>query len=112
MNNIELGRFGERMAVQYLEDNGYTIVQQNYRCRAGEIDIIAGKQNILSFIEVKTRRSFEYGRPCESVADNKKKHIKSAALNYLRDVKKDGYAPVDIRFDVMEITIEHIKGAF
>lgn len=112
MNNRELGEFGENVAVQYLENCGYTIVQRNYRCRAGEIDVIAGIHNRLSFIEVKTRRSSEYGRPCEAVADSKKKHIRAAACSYLRSLKNEGYAPVDVRFDVMEITIEHIEGAF
>lgn len=112
MNNRELGEFGENVAVQYLENSGYTIVQRNYRCRAGEIDVIAGVYNILSFIEVKTRRSSAYGRPCEAVADRKKKHIRAAAYSYLQGLKKEGYAPVDVRFDVVEITIEHIEGAF
>ncbi|MEI3503225.1 MAG: YraN family protein [Anaerovoracaceae bacterium] len=63
MNNRELGEFGENVAVQYLENCGYTIVQRNYRCRAGEIDVIAGMHNRLSFIEVKTRRSSSTADP-------------------------------------------------
>ncbi len=112
MNRREFGEFGENIAVQYLENDGYKIICRNYRCRSGEIDIIAGKHDRLSFIEVKTRSSFEYGRPCESVDDRKKKHIRAAAMSYLREMKASGYAPVDIRFDVMEVTIEHIGNAF
>ena len=112
MNNRELGEFGENIAVQYLENNGYMIIQRNYRCRSGEVDIIAGRGRKLSFIEVKTRRSYEYGRPCESVDDNKQKHIRAAAYTYLRELGGRCTAPVSIGFDVMEVTLEHIVDAF
>lgn len=111
MNNRELGMLGENMAAHLMEKKGYTIIRRNYRCKAGEIDIIAVKAEELVFAEVKTRQSFAYGRPCEAVGKEKQKHIKQAASCYLRENGKTGKAK-RLRFDVMEIIINHIEGAF
>ena len=112
MNNRELGEFGENVAVQYLENCGYTIVQRNYRCRAGEIDVIAGMHNRLSFIEVKTEKKLGVRQTLRGCCRQQEEAHQAAACSYLRGLKNEGYAPVDVRFDVMEITIEHIESAF
>lgn len=112
MDNVELGRIGEETAAEILRGNGYKILRRNYRCSRGEVDIIAAKGVKISFIEVKTRRSRAYGRPCESIGTAKQKHIKDAAVCYLKEMEKMGYIPRKISFDVMEITAEHIESAF
>lgn len=116
--NRETGKIGENLACQYLEKNKYRIIERNFRCRRGEIDIVAQDKTSyeLVFIEVKTRSSFKYGRPCEAVEKTKQKHIKDVAnyYNYKNKIKD-----TSIRFDVIEVflnnsnyRIEHIKQAF
>ena len=112
VNNIKLGRIGEETAAEILRNKGYMILQRNYRCSMGEVDIIAAKDAKISFIEVKTRQGTNYGRPCEAVGTAKQKRIKSAAICYLKDMERRGYIPGKISFDVMEITVEHIESAF
>ncbi len=112
MDNIKLGRIGEDTAAEILRCKGFQILQMNYRCSMGEVDIIAAKGSQINFIEVKTRQSRDYGRPCESVGKAKQKHIKDAAVCYLKEMERKGYVPARISFDVFEITAEHIKGAF
>lgn len=112
MNNGELGKIGENIAADILRGNGYRIMQRNYRCKMGEVDIIAAKGPYLSFIEVKTRQSRNYGRPCEAVDETKQRHIRNAATCYLKELERKGYVPGRVSFDIMEITAEHIKGAF
>ncbi len=112
MNNRDFGAFGENMAALYLENNGYRILCRNYRCRCGELDIIALKDDELRFTEVKTRSSFDFGRPCEAVDRNKQKHIKQAAYMYLRQISEMKCRPSVFKFDVLEITINHIENAF
>ncbi len=112
MNNRQLGQIGEDTAAEILRNKGYRILHRNYRCKHGEVDIIAAKGNLICFIEVKTRSSRDYGRPCEAVDNTKQQHIKRAASCYLREMNGKGYVPAKISFDVMEIVAEHIKGAF
>ena len=77
LDNQELGKIGEELAAKYLTQNKYKIIQRNFRCKFGEIDIIAYdlKNKELVFFEVKTRSNFKYGRPSEAVTKIKKKHI-------------------------------------
>ena len=116
MNKRDLGLIGENMAAEILGKSGYKIICRNYRCRMGEIDIVAEKraeeQSELCFIEVKTRSGSSYGRPCEAVDRKKQEHIRKAASCYLRELEYMGYIPERISFDVMEITAEYIKHAF
>ena len=88
--NQTLGKFGEDKACKYLEKNDYIISERNFRCKQGEIDIIAKdlSKNELVFVEVKTRLSFNFGRPAQSVNYIKQKHIlnwekNKAILDYL-----------------------------
>jgi len=112
-------KFGERsetLAAWYLEKNGYKILEQNYRNRMGEIDIIAKEKKTLVFVEVKSRRSIRYGSPKWAVTPKKQRKISMVALYYLKTTKQ---IDVKARFDVVAITsnrdepqIEIVKNAF
>lgn len=106
MTNIELGRKGEVEAYKYLDRLEYFIIARNFKCRYGEIDIIAIDKNELIFIEVKTRCSKKYGEAREAVNQIKKKHIKKAATYYIH---KNGLENRFIRFDVIEIYFKNEK---
>lgn len=109
-----LGNNGEKIASEYLEKNNYEIIKRNFRCKQGEIDIIAydNKNREYVFVEVKTRTNFEYGKPVDSVNKMKQKHIVSATKYYiyLHNLENEY-----IRFDIIEIykkdqyIINHIK---
>ena len=77
----ELGKEGEDFAADYLQKQGYEIIDRNFECKQGEIDIIAKEKNEYVFIEVKTRQNFHYGMPCEAVNERilewKNRSIKS-----------------------------------
>lgn len=111
-----LGAHGEEVACNYLRSRGFTIVAQNYRCRSGEIDVIARRSGVLVFIEVKTRRSVTYGLPQLSVTPFKQRQLSKAALTYL---SQNRLMNVPARFDVVAVliqdgncTVEHITDAF
>ena len=78
-----LGRTGERLAAEELTHRGYTIIERNFRCRHGEIDLIAEDANDLIFVEVKTRRGNAYGLPEEAVTPRKQQKIVQVATYYL-----------------------------
>jgi len=78
-----VGRWGEQAAAEYLEKQGYRILARNFRTAHGEIDIIARQENILVFVEVKTRSSNRYGYPEYSVSPKKRQHLLSAAEEYV-----------------------------
>ena len=108
-----LGKNGEDEAVKYLEKQGYTIIERNFLCRQGEIDIIALDEKYLVFIEIKSRANTEYGLPSESVTERKKKHMIKAIQYYLY---KRNLENANIRIDVIEVyvkdekySINHIK---
>lgn len=109
MNKKELGRLGEKAAADYLKLNGYEIMMMNFRCRLGEVDIIAKKNNRVMFCEVKTRTEDICGTPAEAVTNLKKEKIRKVAAVYMMWEKITNY---DIGFDVIEININHIKDAF
>ncbi len=113
MNKRTVGREKEELASSYLKDQGFRIMERNFRCRAAEIDIIARDGNILSFIEVKYRSSSKCGDPLEAVTLLKQKKIYEAALFYI--TKKGIPQDIQIRFDVVSILGEDItliKNAF
>jgi putative endonuclease len=80
-----LGRWGERLASTYLEEQSFTILEYNSRTPYGEIDLIASKDGVTVFIEVKTRRSTSFGLPEESVNQRKQMHILSSAQHYIQE---------------------------
>ena len=102
---IDLGKLGEEIACKYLQQEGYKIVYRNYRTRFAEIDIIAEKNNILSFIEVKTRTSQKFGEPVEAVTLAKQKKIHRCAEAYLQFKGMLTAIPI-LSFDVIEIIRE------
>lgn len=112
MNNRAIGTVGENTAAELLMLKGYRIIKRNYRCPMGEIDIIAGRGGSVCFAEVKTRQSDRYGRPCEAVDGRKQSHMRKAAQCYLREAESKGFVPLDITFDVIEVSLEHIENAF
>jgi len=105
----KLGRLGEAFAEQVLCLDGYRIIERNFRCKAGEIDLIAEREDELYFIEVKTRRSQLFGSPAESVNYKKQQHLRKAARTYLAESKNYHRC---YSFQVIEICIEQIKQAF
>ena len=116
--NLIKGRFGEEAGVEYLKKKRYKILDINFLCKIGEIDIIARDKSTIVFIEVKTRRSFEYGYPSEAVNYYKQRKISKTALYYLQKNKLFDF-DYNFRFDVLEILddiegvkINHILNAF
>lgn len=107
----ELGQYGERVAAAFLMGKGYRIIKRNYRCRAGEIDIIALKGEFLVFCEVKTRSGSSCGRPAAAVTEEKLLHINKAAKHFMAYGNWCRYQPrVDVIEIIMEVqpTINHI----
>ena len=119
MSTKQDGDWGEALAAEYLEARGCRIVEKEWRCRFGEIDLIAEKDGTLLFVEVKLRTNLRYGMPRESVTAKKQEKLRSAALLYLSMHGLDAPA----RFDVAEVytdvrhsarstRIEYIENAF
>ena len=105
-----LGRYGEDLACKYLQAKGYKILKRNFRCRRfGEIDIVASKAGVLSFIEVKTRASLRYGMPAEDVTLAKQRKIYRVAQYYLQCEGLTSRIPM-LSFDVVEIIVEGAAG--
>lgn len=115
VNNLKTGLFGEKKAVDYLINKNYNILQKNFRTNIGEIDIIAEKDDVIAFIEVKTRKNENYGYPYESVTSSKQRKIIKSALAY---IKLNSITNKQFRFDIIEIfldgegRINHIEDAF
>lgn len=111
MNKRKQGDFYEEAVSQYLISNGIEIIERNYRCKLGEIDIIGKQDDTIIFFEVKYRKSNAYGYAVEAVDYRKRKKIISCAKFYIAFKNIDSY----IRFDVIGITgdeFEWIKNAF
>lgn len=106
VTKLELGKNGENVACQCLEKQGFCIIQRNFKCKVGEIDIIATDKNELVFIEVKTRCSRQYGEAREAVTEVKKKHIKKATEFYIHTNRLENCC---VRFDVMELYLKNDK---
>jgi putative endonuclease len=102
MGKINTGKKGEDIAVRYLKDMGYRIIERNYRCLLGEIDIIAKDGSTIVFIEVKCRRSEKFGAPQLSVGKNKQKKLSKISLYYLKN-KRLHYQ--NARFDGVAVKI-------
>ena len=117
MNTRQIGNQGENLAINYLIENGYTIIKQNFHFgKQGEIDIIARDADYLCFIEVKTRNNRNYGDPLSSITPSKVKKLRRTAQGYLYVNKIENQA---CRFDVVSIDhsgigskIELIQNAF
>jgi putative endonuclease len=102
-----LGRLGEDMAHRHLRRNGYTIVARNYRTRSGsgEIDLVAWEGAALVFVEVKSRRTDEFGPPERNVDLEKRRHIVRAARDYVRRAEVPWS---NVRFDIVTVLLKNI----
>lgn len=99
-HNRAVGAKGEEMAVSYLEDQGYIILDQNYAYERAEVDIVTYRDTEIVFVEVKMRRGSDFGQPEDAVDEKKKKSIFKAAEAWMYERKMEG-SPV--RFDVIAI---------
>lgn len=111
----ELGKKGEQLAVDFLLQKGYDIVERNFRFDKAEVDIIARKNDLLSIIEVKTRSSIDFGNPQDFVKPKQIKRLVKAVDEYVTINGLD----VEVRFDIIAIIkngktfdIEHLEDAF
>ncbi|MEW6376837.1 MAG: YraN family protein [Thermodesulfobacteriota bacterium] len=116
MQKKELGKKGEELALRFLKKRGYRIIERNYVCKMGEMDIIAREKDTLTFVEVKTRTSTTFGPPQLAVTTSKQKQLSKIALHFLKEKQLED---VKARFDVVAILlrpkgeeIELIKNAF
>lgn len=109
-NNItpyELGKLGEKFAIDYLKRSGYKIAQKGFRLFRGDIDIIAYDRKVLVFIEVKTRRGNRFGLPEESVHPSKQKQIRKIAKGFISLNKLE---EEECRFDILALDYNENKG--
>lgn len=111
-----LGKEGERVAERYLQNKGYKLVERNYRCRAGELDLIVLDRRVVVFVEVKTRTGRGFGSPLEAVEFRKQRKIIQAAQFFLAEKRLQQR---DARFDVVGVSwagrepiVEHVENAF
>lgn len=116
--NKDIGSFGEKIAENYLKDSDYKILTKNFRCKCGEIDLIAFNKEYICFIEVKTRYGINFGIPAESVTLYKQRKIYKTAQVY---ILMKNIINCNFRFDVIEVLlnrdnnnflINHIEDAF
>ena len=110
-----LGKKGEDLAADYLEQHGYIIRDRNWHCGHKDLDLVVTKDNTVVFVEVKTRTGNEWGDPRDFVTERKIRRIVMSADAYLRFNQVD----MDVRFDIVSIVekegefkVEHIKQAF
>jgi putative endonuclease len=98
--SLSLGKRGEMLAAAYLHDQKYKILEKNYRCSIGELDLVTELNGKLRFVEVKTRSSAQYGFPEEAVGEKKQHKIRQLALSYLKEKNKEN---ISVAFDVVSI---------
>jgi putative endonuclease len=118
VDRIALGRWGEDVAVRHLEAAGYEVLARNWRCREGELDIVARAGGALVFVEVKTRSGVGYGEPAEAVDRRKARRLHVLAARWLAHSRPPGWH--DLRFDVISVLrrsgaepeVLHLQGAF
>ncbi len=117
MPTTDLGNRGERIAAAYLTDAGMRVLDRNWRCREGELDIVARDGDALVFCEVKTRRGVGFGHPVEAVTGTKQRRLRTLAQRWL--AAHEEHAP-ELRFDVVGVLVRptrpavvtHLRGAF
>ena len=104
MKRRDVGVLGEKLAGEFLKQRGYHILQTNYRCPEGEIDIVARHKDSLVFIEVRTKKSLEFGSPEESITAVKMGRLRAAAYRYQQ---AHDNLPASWRIDVVAIELDH-----
>lgn len=114
---IDLGKQGEETAAVFLKNQGYRILERNFKNKLGEIDIIAKDADVICFIEVKTRTSGDFGSPLEAITKSKQHKLSKVALSYL---KTNNLMDENARFDIVSVEkdekgqerVEILKDAF
>ena len=116
---IDLGAQGEDQAARWYADAGYEVIARNWRCREGELDLVAARGPVIVFCEVKTRRGTAFGGPAEAVTAAKQRRLRRLASRWLADRPPGAPRWPDIRFDVACVTptgstasVEIIENAF
>ena len=116
MKTKPLGSKGENLAASYLRDQGWEIIERNYRTRLGEIDLVCRDHDTVVFVEVKTRTPTDFARPDQSVTQRKQAKLRRLVEEYL---VAHHIESSDVRFDVLGVTLgsgrpefDHIVGAF
>lgn len=111
-----LGKYGEDLAAQYLYDRGYQIVDRNWRCSTGEIDLVALHHGRYIFVEVKTRNGTGFGHPFEAITSNKVSRMRKLVAQWCIANEKAG---VSVRLDAIavlisggRVAVEHLKQVF
>lgn len=111
-----LGKYGENCAAEYLQDRGYVILERNWRCRLGEIDLVAKDRGKLVFVEVKTRNGGGYGHPFEAITPAKISRMRKLVAEWCAATKTTS---VEVRLDAIsvlvrdgKVAIEHLKHVF
>jgi putative endonuclease len=114
----ELGHYGEDLAAAHLTQAGYELLARNWRCREGELDIVARDGDAIVFVEVKARSSADFGMPAEAVGHVKARRIRGLACRWLVENRPVGAG--ELRFDVVSVVrgrgrapeLVHLRGAF
>jgi putative endonuclease len=111
----DLGRRGEAVAAMWFEQHGYTVIERNWRCRAGELDLVLQHGETTVFAEVKTRTSVAYGHPFEAITPQKTRRLRQLAAEWCRQnepgaggIRLDAVAVVDAWSAAPQI--EHLSG--
>jgi len=110
-----LGRYGEDLAARHLLAEGFTVIERNWRCEIGEIDIVARDGDVLVVCEVKTRSSLRHGSPFEAVTERKLHRLERLGMRWVREHR---LRPAAVRIDVVSVlrppagpsVVEHIRG--
>ena len=103
----ELGRWGEDRVVRWYRRHGFEILERNWRCRHGELDVIVRRGSVVAVCEVKTRSSLAFGTPAEAVGWQKQRRIRRLAAQWLSEHERRG--AVQVRFDVAEVVGREIR---
>jgi putative endonuclease len=106
--NKDIGNLGEKISENFLIESGYIILDRNFRCKTGEIDLIARDGDYICFIEVKTRCGYLFGNPCEAVNYPKQQRISKTAQMYILKKKLFKFC---FRFDVIEVILNKENGS-
>ncbi|GLZ41481.1 YraN family protein [Actinokineospora sp. NBRC 105648] len=115
--HLRLGRRGEDIAARHLERTGLVVLDRNWRCELGELDLVCAERADLVFCEVKTRTGTDFGSPAEAVTDDKARRIRRLAGRWRLD---HGIGHRAVRFDIVSVllpedaepTVRHLRGAF
>lgn len=111
-----IGKYGEDLAASFLKDRGYSVIERNWRCSIGEIDLIARNKNFLVFVEVKTRNGSGFGHPFEAITAKKVLRMRRLSAKWVAD---HNLQELNLRLDAIavlisggKVSIEHLKQVY